>query len=158
MSKQRESWGCELEQRTVSEQGWAGGTVHERVHWLYKHSGTSSSTAFRQSEVRRIMGIIILCFWAISRLLSCYKTNNNITHLLWSTMWSLVRKVTLHKWLMHFVLCIYEESTKEGPSSSGRLSAACCELSKPGCCWLVWLLQATARHAVRQVSWGSLST
>lgn len=36
-------------------------------------------------------------------------------------MLSLVRKVTTHKWLMHFVLCIYEESTKEGLSASGRL-------------------------------------
>lgn len=46
----------------------------------------------------------------------------------------LVRKVTVHKWFMHLVLCIYEGSTKEGPSGSGRLSAACCDLSKPACC------------------------
>lgn len=36
-------------------------------------------------------------------------------------MLSLVRKVTTHKRLMHFVLCIYEESTKEVLSGSGRL-------------------------------------
>lgn len=73
-NKQGEPGGSELEQRAVSEQGWAVGTVDERGNPLCEHKGISKGS----EEIRYCCFVFLSII--ISWLRSCCKTNNNVAH------------------------------------------------------------------------------